>query len=105
MTSATAVHHEINSESDLIIGAVGTATARNHARTGNAINATVIQRIHALADAASPGDLVAHLGRTCDTGGVACHTRRIVDVLSRAAGAGSHRITATATGFSLYTDG
>ena len=105
MTLAAAVYHEIDSEPDLIIGAVGTATARNHARTGDAINATVVQRIHALADAASPGDLVAHLGRTCDTGGVTCHTSRIVDVLSRSARAGSHGITATATGFSLYTDG
>ncbi len=68
MTSATAVHHEINSESDLVIGAISTAAARNHARTGDTIDATIVQRIHALADTASPSDLVAHLGRTCDTG-------------------------------------
>ena len=68
MTLATAVHHEIDSESDIIIGAVGTATARNHARTSDAIDATVVQRIHALTNAASPSDLVAHLGRTSDTG-------------------------------------
>ena len=68
MTLATAVHHEIDSESDLIIGAVCAAATRNHARSGDAVYTTVIQRIHALADAASPGDLITYLGCTCDTG-------------------------------------
>ena len=68
MALATAVHHEIDSESDLIIGAVCAAATRNHARSGDAVDATIVQRIHALADAASPGDLVTHLGCTCDTG-------------------------------------
>ena len=68
MTSATAVHHEIDSEPDLIIGAICTAATRNHARSGDAVDATVIQRLHALADAVSPSDLVTYLGCTCDPG-------------------------------------
>ena len=68
MTLATAVHHEIDSESDLIIGAVCAAATRNHPRSGDAVYTTVIQRIDALANAASPGDLVTYLGCTCDTG-------------------------------------
>ena len=68
MTLATAIHHKIDSEADLVIGAVCTAAAGNHARADDAVNATVVQRVHALADSARPGDLVTHLGRPCNTG-------------------------------------
>ena len=68
MTLAAAVYHEIDSEPDLVIGAVRAATPRNHARAGDTVDAAVVQRIHALTDAASPSDLVTHLGRTCNTG-------------------------------------
>ena len=68
MTLATAIHHKIDSEADLVIGAVCTATAGNHARADDTVNATVVQRVHALADSARPGDLVTHLGRPCNTG-------------------------------------
>jgi hypothetical protein len=68
MALATAIHHKIDGEADLVIGAVCTAAAGNHARADDAVNATVVQRVHALADSARPGDLVTHLGRPCNTG-------------------------------------
>ena len=64
MTLAAAVYHEVDSEPNLVIGAVRAATARNHARSGDTVDAAVVQRVHALTDAASPGDLVTHLHGT-----------------------------------------